>query len=289
MNSLALRGGAGVGFKPVHFEALLANPGRVDFIEIHAENYFGEGGLLHAQLGELRRHLPLSIHGVGLSLGGIEPLDTEHLQRLRRLCDRYQPTLVSEHLAWSGHAGQYLGDLLPVAYTDATLRRIASRVQQVQEVLERPILIENPAVYLQLEESEMSEVEFLRQLCQSTGCGLLLDLNNVLVSCHNCGGSPDAYLQSLPTEQVGELHLAGHSRVQAGELELLVDDHASAVGDGTWTLYVQWLLMAGARPSLIEWDRELPSWGALAAEVDCARALQQSPYMPPCTSRGTVA
>lgn len=201
MNSLALRGGAGVAFKPVHFEALLANPGRVDFIETHAENYFGEGGLLHAQLGELRRHLLLLVHGVGLSLDGVEPLDNQHLQRLRRLCGRYEPVLVSEHLAWSGHAGQYQGDLLPLAYNAATLRRVATRVQQVQEALGRTILIENPAVYLRLEESDMSEVEFLRQLCRDTGCGLLLDLNNLLVSCHNCG-SPESYLKALPPERV---------------------------------------------------------------------------------------
>ena len=129
MNSLALRGGAGVAFKPVHFDALLANPGRVDFIEVHAENYFGEGGLLHAQLAELRRHLALSVHGVGLSLGGVDPLDAEHLKRLRRLCERYEPQLVSEHLAWSGHAGQYLADLLPLAYNAATLQRVSARVQ----------------------------------------------------------------------------------------------------------------------------------------------------------------
>ena len=285
MNSLALRGGAGVAFKPVHFDSLLANPGRVDFIEVHAENYFGEDGLLHAQLAELRRHLPLSVHGVGLSLGGVEPLDARHLQRLRRLCERYEPQLVSEHLAWSGHAGEYLGDLLPLAYNAATLQRVSARIQQVQEALGRTILIENPAAYLRLEESDISEVEFLRQLCRDTGCGLLLDLNNLLVSCHNCGGSPGNYLKALPAERVGELHLAGHTRMSIGDGTLLIDDHASAVADDTWGLYVQWLLLAGPRPSLIEWDRELPAWNTLAAEVDRARALQQSPYMPPCASR----
>ncbi len=285
MSSLALRGGAGVAFKPVYFEALLANPGRVDFIEVHAENYFGEGGLLHAQLAELRMHLPLSVHGVALSLGGVDPLDALHLQRLRRLCERYEPQLVSEHLAWSGNAGQYLGDLLPLAYNAPTLQRLSSRIQQVQEALGRTILIENPAVYLRLDESDMSELEFLRQLCRDTDCGLLLDLNNLLVSCHNCGGSPDSYLKALPAERVAELHLAGSTRMPIGDGTLLIDDHASAVADDTWALYVQWLLQAGPRPSLIEWDRELPVWGILAAEVDCARTLQQSPYMPPCASR----
>lgn len=284
MSSLALRGGAGVAFKPVHFDSQLANPGRVDFIEVHAENYFGEGGLLHAQLAELRRHLPLSVHGVGLSLGGVDPLDADHLQRLRRLCERYEPQLISEHLAWSGHAGQYLGDLLPLAYNAATLQRVSSRIQQLQEALGRTVLIENPAVYLRLEESDMSEVEFLRQLCRDTDCGLLLDLNNLLVSCHNCGGSPESYLKALPTKRVGELHLAGHTRMPIGGATLLIDDHASAVADDTWALYVQWLLLAGPRPSLIEWDRQLPAWSVLAAEVDCARALQCNPFMPACGS-----
>lgn len=274
--------GAGVAFKPRYFEALLADPQRVDFIEIHAENYFGAGGLLHAQLGRLRQQLPLSVHGVGLSLGGSERLDSQHLQRLKELCGRYEPALVSEHLAWSSHAGEYLGDLLPLAYNRASLERVAGRVQHLQEYLGRQILIENPAAYLRLAESDMPEVEFIRQLCRRTGCGLLLDLNNLLVSCHNCGGDPSRYLAELPAERVGEVHLAGHARVALPRGELLLDEHGSAVADTTWSLYVEWLVLAGARPSLIEWDRQLPDWSVLAAEVDCARALQCNPYMPAC-------
>lgn len=276
----ALESGAGVAFKPLYFEALMADPGRVDFIEIHAENYFGDGGLMHAQLTELRACLPLSIHGVGLSLGGTDALDSGHLQRLSRLCDRYAPALVSEHLAWTVHDGRYLGDLLPVAYHEGTLAAIAARVNQVQEVLGRQILIENPSTYLRLAESCMSETEFLGRLCDLTGCGILLDINNVIVSCHNLGTDPMDYLNGVPVEQVGEIHLAGHTRVSREGRALLIDEHASAVNDSTWQLYVAWLERAGAIPCLIEWDRQLPAWATLAAEVDCARALQCHPYMP---------
>lgn len=282
-----LHAGAGVAFKPVHFDALIADLHRVDFIEIHAENYFGDGGLLHAQLTELRAHLPLSIHGVGLSLGGSDVLDRKHLQRLRHLCDRYAPSLVSEHLAWCMQGGRYFGDLLPMAYNENTLRSVASRVQQVQDVLGRQILIENPSAYLHLANSDMSESEFLRLLCSQTGCGLLLDINNLIVSCHNTGGDPMAYLANLPTETVGEIHLAGHTRVELAGAPFLIDEHASAVADITWKLYVEWLLHAGAKPCVIEWDRELPGWSALAADVDCARSLQSNPFMPPLACGST--
>lgn len=295
MNPSVLQAGAGVAFKPKHFEALLADTQRVDFVEIHAENYFGDGGLLHAQLLALRQHLPLSIHGVGLSLGGVDPLDLQHLRRLKRLCERYAPTLVSEHLAWCTHAGRYLGDLLPVPYNEATLQSVAARVHQVQETLSRQILIENPSAYLRLDasdinDSEMSESEFLRLLCERTDCGLLLDLNNLMVSCHNCGGDPVTYLRNLPVERVGEIHLAGHSRInrQSGDVlsDLLIDDHASAVADDTWDLYVEWLLHTCPRPTVIEWDRQVPGWAVLAAEVDCTRALQCNPYMPRVFGKG---
>lgn len=271
--------GAGVAFKPMYFDALLGDPQRVDFIEIHAENYFGAGGVLHAQLASLREQMPLSVHGVGLSIGGSAPLDKGHMQRLKHLCERYEPMLVSEHLAWSSHAGEYLGDLLPVAYHSRSLERVASHVQQLQDCLGRQVLIENPATYLRLAESEMTEVEFIRQLCRSTGCGILLDLNNLLISCHNCGGDPLKYLAELPSDQVLELHLAGHTRVKHAEGELLVDEHGSEIADATWKLYAEWLVRAGARPCLIEWDRHLPSWPVLAAEVDCARTLQCNPDM----------
>lgn len=281
MNSNPLRAGAGVAFKPQYFEALLADPQRLDFIEIHAENYFGSGGLLHAQMGLLREHLPLSVHGVGLSLGGAEPLDAGHLQRLVELCRRYQPDLVSEHLAWSSHAGAYLGDLLPIAYNRATLDRLVEHVDQLQSALQREVLIENPAAYLRLAQSDMSEVDFLRNLSQRSGCGLLLDLNNLLISSHNCGGNSWDYLQQLPPERVGEVHLAGHTRVELpGGDTVLVDEHGGPIADVTWQLYAEWVRHAGKCPTLVEWDRNQPSWSVLAAEADCVRSLQCEPFMP---------
>ena len=273
--------GAGVAFKPMYFDALLGDPQRVDFIEIHAENYFGAGGVFHAQLAALREQMPLSVHGVGLSIGGSAPLDKGHMQRLKHLCERYEPMLVSEHLAWSAHAGEYLGDLLPVAYHAQSLERVAAHVQQLQDVLGRQVLREKPATDLRLAEWELTEAEFIRQLCQSTGCGILLDLNNLLVSCHNCADDPLKYLAELPSDQVLELHLAGHARVQHDDREQLVDEHGSEIADATWGLYAEWLAYAGARPCLIEWDRHLPSWSVLAAEVDCARTLQCTPLMLP--------
>lgn len=281
MNCKPLLAGAGVAFKPQYFEALLADPQRLDFIEVHAENYFGAGGLLHAQMRALREHLPLSVHGVGLSLGGAQALDAGHLQRLAELCRRYQPVLVSEHLAWSSHAGIYLGDLLPIAYDHATLDRLVEHVDQLQCVLQRQVLIENPAASLRLLPSEMSEVEFLASLSRRSGCGLLLDLNNLLISCHNCGEEPLAYLRQVPAERVGEVHLAGHSRVElSGGESVLVDEHGSQVADATWHLYAEWVRHAGQCPTLVEWDRNLPTWSVLAAEADCVRALQCVPFMP---------
>ncbi|QKE63414.1 DUF692 domain-containing protein [Aquipseudomonas campi] len=284
MNCKPLQAGAGVAFKPQYFEALLADPQRLDFIEIHAENYFGAGGLLHAQMGALREHLPLSVHGVGLSLGGTQALDAGHLQRLAELCRRYEPVLVSEHLAWSSHAGVYLGDLLPIAYDRATLDRLVEHVDQLQCALQREVLIENPAACLRLAHSEMSEVEFLHSLSQHSGCGVLLDLNNLLISSHNCGGDPWEYLQQLPPERVGEVHLASHTRVELPDGEsVLVDEHGSAVADATWQLYAEWVRHAGKCPTLVEWDRNLPTWSVLAAEADCVRSLQCVPFMPAIT------
>lgn len=286
MGKSDLLAGAGLAFKPNYFDAIMAEPSRVDFLEIHAENYFGDGGLLHAQLMKLRQLMPLSVHGVGLSLGGSDPLDKHHLERLRRLCDRYEPALVSEHLAWSSHAGHYLADLLPVAYNEKNLGSTVEHVEQVQDYLGRQLLIENPSRYLSMADSDMDEAEFLCQLTQRSGCGLLLDLNNLIVSCFNCGGDALNYLARMPVKRVGELHLAGHSLAQRPSGDFVIDDHASEVADVTWALYEQWLQMSGVVPTLIEWDKNLPSWAVLAAEVDCARSLMCATTMAPAECRG---
>ncbi|MDL2198008.1 DUF692 domain-containing protein [Halopseudomonas aestusnigri] len=273
MHYFPLTRGAGVGFKPQHFEALLANTSAVDLLEIHAENYFGEGGILHHQLEQLQTELPLSIHGVGLSLGGAEALNPQHLRQLQRLCERYRPALVSEHLAWAFSDGQFLADLLPVVYSSEVLDRTVDHIAQLQDTLGRRILIENPATYLTFAQSELPEAEFLAALVQRSGCGLLLDLNNLLISCHNNGGRVDSYLQTIPLDDVGEVHLAGHSvKPVANGGTLLIDDHGSAVDSATWALYSHFLHIAGSRPTIIEWDNDVPCWSRLVQEVDVARA-----------------
>lgn len=273
--------GVGIGFKPMHMESLLAETAAVDFIEVHAENYMGAGGLPHHQLTQLRERLPLSVHGVGLSLGGEAALDEAHLSRLKKLVSRYQPAIVSEHLAWSVHDGRFLADLLPISYNDANLDRMCRHVDQVQSLLQRQLLIENPSHYVLMNDDSMTEVAFLRQLVKRTGCALLLDLNNVMVSCHNTGITSGRYLADFPFAAVAEIHLAGHSNITLdGGGTLHLDDHGSAVSAATWRLYRDVLgalarAGRGATPTLIEWDRNIPAWPALLAESQRARRYQQ--------------
>jgi uncharacterized protein (UPF0276 family) len=259
---------AGVGFKPAHFPMLIGAHGGVDFIEIHAENYMGAGGAPHAQLSALRHERQLSIHGVALSLGGTDPLDETHLQRLRTLCLRYEPALVSEHLAWSSHDGVWYADLLPFAYTTESLRRVVHHVERMQEVLRRRVLIENPSTYVSLSGSALEETEFLAELVSRSGCGLLLDLNNAVVSCRNRSTSPQAYVDAFPLHAVGQIHVAGHA-VTAGAdgSELRVDDHGSAVTDEVWTLLRSFVATRPAVPTLLEWDTNIPTWPVIAAEL----------------------
>lgn len=267
--------GVGIGFKAAHFDALMDDLQRVDFIEVHAENYLGDGGLPHAQLYALRQRLALSLHGVGLSIGGAQPLDRNHLRRLAGLCARYQPHAFSEHLAWSTHDGVWFGDLLPLSYSNGTLQRTIAHVDEVQMALGRRVLIENPSTYVKLAGSPLEEPQFLAELARRSGCGLLLDLNNVVVSCHNRGAKPLDYLRAFDLERVEEVHLAGHSEhALANGDNLRVDDHGGPVGADTWQL-LEWLQQhVGAVPTLLEWDRNIPSWPRLAAEADAIRAAQ---------------
>ncbi|WP_225027043.1 MNIO family bufferin maturase [Xinfangfangia pollutisoli] len=264
---------AGVGYKPQHFSALLENPGAVDWLEIHAENYLGDGGRPLAQLRHLAGRFPISVHGVGLSIGGEAPLDADHLARLKALCDWLQPASFSEHLAWSTHEGAFLNDLLPLPYTAATLARVADHIDQVQEALGRRMLLENPSTYLAFAESEMAEVEFLQEIARRTGCFLLLDVNNVQVSAVNQGRSAEAYLDAFPLDLVGEIHLGGHhaDRDDQGAV-LLIDSHAAPVEDRVWALYRRVIARGGPKPTLIEWDDDLPDWPVLEAEA--ARAAR---------------
>ncbi len=267
----------GVGFKPEHFTSIPAESVAIGWLEIHAENYMGQGGRPLAQLRHLAERLPISVHGVGLSIGGEAALDRAHLAKLRHLCDWLKPASFSEHLAWSTHDGAYFNDLLPLPYTQATLARVCSHVAQVQDVLGRKMLLENPSSYLTFSETEMSEVEFLTQIATRTGCGLLLDVNNVFISATNLGFSAADFLQSFPLDLVGEIHLGGHDvdQDEAGA-PLLIDSHAHEVADPVWDLYRAVVMRGGAKPTLIEWDNAVPGWAVLAAEAArAARVLDQ--------------
>ncbi|QGZ66599.1 MNIO family bufferin maturase [Paraburkholderia acidisoli] len=258
----------GVSFKPDHLAAIQAHAPRELFFEVHAENYMGAGGPAHRALAALRRDHALSVHGVCLSIGGREPLDLRHLARLREVVTRYEPALVSEHLAWSSHAGTFYNDLLPLPYTAETLATVCAHIDQVQDTLQRHILLENPSTYVAFAASTLRETDFLRAVAQRTGCGLLLDLNNVFVSATNRHESADAYLAHFPLEHVGEIHLAGHSEQRDDEdAPLLIDSHDRAVGDAVWRLYADTLARTGAVPTLIEWDSALPAWPVLHAQA----------------------
>lgn len=262
----------GVGYKPQHFSAIMADAGPVGWLEIHAENYMGAGGRPLAQLRHLAERFPISVHGVGLSIGGEGPLDRDHLQRLKVLCDWLNPASFSEHLAWSTHDGAYLNDLLPLPYTPATLARVVAHVDEVQTVLGRRMLLENPSTYIAFAETAMEETAFLSEIARRTGCGLLLDVNNVYVSGTNQNYDPAAYLDAFPLHLVGEIHLGGHDIDSDDQgRPLLIDSHGAEVVDPVWALYARVIAKAGPRPTLIEWDNDVPDWPVLAAEA--ARAL----------------
>jgi uncharacterized protein (UPF0276 family) len=264
----------GVGFKPAHFPDILAVPQPLGFFEVHAENYMGAGGPPHAQLGALRERYALSVHGVGLSIGSMEPLDRDHLTRLKMLCERYAPESFSEHLAWSSHKDVYLNDLLPLPYTQQTLARVAEHIDEVQTALGRQMLLENPSTYIRFSESTILEVDFLAELSKRTGCGLLLDINNVFVSAKNHSTQPLTYLDSFPFDQVKEIHLGGHDEEvdDVGAL-LLIDTHGSPIAEAVWTLYAHVIARTGALPTLIEWDNDVPDWPTLLAEAVAAQNI----------------
>lgn len=264
----------GTSFKHEHLSAILADGLSDGFFEVHAENYMGAGGPPHRTLTVIRENYPLSIHGVCMSIGGTGALDVNHLARFRDLVARYEPTLVSEHLAWSSHGGKFFNDLLPLPYTKETLGNVCEHIDQVQEAIKRPILLENPSTYVAFASSTMSETDFIRAVAQRTGCGLLLDVNNVFVSATNHDFSAAAYLAGFPLEQVGEIHLAGHSEQRDDENELLlIDSHDRTIADPVWNLYRDIVSRIGPRPTLIEWDSNLPDWPVLRAQALTARQI----------------
>lgn len=265
---------AGIGFKPRHLPELLADPDRPAFVEVHAENYMGDGGAPHAWLAQVRETMRLSLHGVGLSIGGTAPPDETHLSRLAALIARHEPAAFSEHVAWSSHGGTFFNDLLPLRYDNRTLRRVCAHVDAVQSRLRLRLLLENPSSYVAFEGSTWCEAAFLSEVARRTGCALLLDVNNVHVSCTNLDRDPHDYLSALPLHAVAQIHLAGHA-IEPGidDTPLLIDDHGSPVATPVWDLYVSVLSRCGPLPTLVEWDTRVPDYAVLRAEARQAQAL----------------
>ena len=267
---------AGIGLKPQHYEALLGPicpSGRPDWVEVHPQNYFGDGGPPHRWLTAIAEKYPLSFHSVGLSLGSADGLNEDDLDRLAILCERYQPASVSDHLSFSGNAHNRFADLLPVPYTWASLDHFAGEIGKVQDRLKRPILIENPSRYIAYQRDDMSEVEFIEHLISTSGCGLLFDINNVEGSATNLGFSAQAYVDAIDPDWVGEIHLAGHAVEHHDGGPLLIDDHGSSVTGTTWSLYRRFIERAGPKPTLIEWDTDVPEYAVLMAEAGQAQMI----------------
>jgi len=276
---------AGIGLKPDHYRGLLETEPDVGFLELHTENYMGAGGPPHRYLEALAEIYPLSFHGVGASLGGVSPLDRNHLARWRALVDHYDPLLVSEHVAWTSYAGQALHDLLPLPYTREALDVLCAHIDEMQTALGRSILIENPSRYVDFVANEMPEAEFLIAAARRTGCGLLLDINNVYVSTCNQAEDARAYLAAIPDDLVAEMHLAGHSvETTPNGQTLRIDDHGSRVCEDVWTLYAETIARIGSRPTLIEWDTNVPALEELVAQahradLQAASMLSQDPEL----------
>jgi uncharacterized protein (UPF0276 family) len=259
---------AGVGLKPEHYDSILGTRPDIGWFEVHPENYMGDGGAPHYYLSRLRAYYPISFHGVGLSIGSAGTIDKAHLSRLAALMARYEPAMFSEHLAWSTHDGAYLNDLLPLPYTAETLDLVCCHVDEVQTALGRRMLLENPSTYIAFETSDISETEFLGAIAGRTGCGLLLDVNNVFVSATNNGFDPEAYIDAFPVAHVGEIHLGGHADSEDDlGAPLLIDAHDRAVKGDVWALYRRAIARTGAVPTLIEWDNDIPTWPVLFAEA----------------------
>ncbi|GAC1355162.1 MAG: DUF692 domain-containing protein [Variovorax sp.] len=262
---------SGLGLKSQHLREVLTSLPPIGFFEVHAENYMVPGGAFHHFLERIRAHYPLSMHGVGLSIGSESGLDPDHLDRLAALIERYEPASFSEHLAWSSHGTTFLNDLLPLPYDALTLARVCDHVDQVQQRLNRRMLLENPSTYVEFVTSTLSEQQFLSEVVRRTGCGLLLDVNNVHVSCSNHGRDAAQFLAELPLEAVGEIHLAGFARhIEAAGDALLIDSHSAPVDAAVWALYDSVLARIGAAPTLIEWDNDVPALAALLHEASLA-------------------
>jgi len=266
----------GIGLRAIHHAEAIARRPDVGWFEAHSENYFAQGGAVPRVLGAVREHYPLSLHGVGLSIGSTDPLDRTHLAEVSRLVRDFEPMLVSEHLSWGSVGGRFTNDLLPLPYTEEALRHMTDRVRQVQDFLGRQILIENVSSYLQFACSEMAEWDFLAALAHESGCGLLLDVNNIYVSAMNHGFDAYDFLNAIPRHTVQEMHLAGHSRRRVGDHEVLIDTHDAPVCDDVWGLYSAAVARFGSVPTLIEWDAKIPELDVLVAEAHKADRTRES-------------
>ena len=267
---------AGVGLKAQHFQDILESKPDLGWFEVHAENYMGDGGLPHHHLSQIRRDYPLSVHGVGLSLGSAEGVSDAHLAKLKTLFQRYEPALVSEHISWSTTGGVFFNDLLPLPYTEECLSILSNNIDKTQNALGRSILVENPSTYVAFAQSVIPEHEFLIEIARRTGCGLLLDVNNVYVSAHNHGFDAETYLDAIPEDLVGEIHLAGHAVEEVDGHTIRIDDHGSQVLDEVWQLFARTYRRMTHVPFLIEWDANLPAFETLYAEARKAKDLVQA-------------
>lgn len=267
---------AGVGLRSKHYQTILDQQPALGWFEVHPENYFAEGGLPHYFLQQIAALYPLSLHGIGMSLGSEEPLDMSHLKRLKQLVEQYKPVRVSEHMSYSSIPGRHVHDLLPMVYNQESLSRFTDKVKQAQDYLGCQLLIENPSSYLQFKESTIPEWEFFAALPDATGCGLLLDVNNVYVTCHNHGYQPEDYLSVLQADWIGEYHLAGHSINRFDDGEVLIDDHGSEVGHEVWQLFLQTLQQLGPHPTLIEWDTRIPALETLLEQRRIAQVYLEA-------------
>ena len=263
---------AGVGLRAPHVAQVDAERPRVAWLEVHSENYYADGGPALAALDRIRRDYPLSLHGVGMSLGSTDPLDRSHLAKLKRLIARTEPALVSEHLCWSGVGGRHLNDLLPLPYTEEALAHVCARVTEVQDALGRELAVENVSSYLAFADATIPEWEFVAAVARRTGCKLLVDVNNIHVNATNHGFDADAYLAAIPTDSVAEIHLAGFEARGA----LLIDTHGAPVAPAVWALYGRAIDRFGAQPTLIEWDTDIPPLATLLREAATAQSMLEA-------------
>ena len=264
---------AGIGLRPTHFKRVLEERPPVPWFELHSENFFCAGGEPLDVLSHVRREYPVSLHGVGLSLGRADGPDREHLRKLKQLIERFAPAPVSEHLCWGAIGERHLNDLLPLPYTEESLDFLVTQVQAAQEFIGRQLLIENVSSYLSYRHSTIPEWEFIAALAQRSGCGILLDVNNIYVNSVNHGFDAHAYLRAIPPQAVGEIHLAGFTRKKNLPVELLIDSHSRPVADEVWNLYREALAHTGPLPTLIEWDQDIPELDVLMAEAAKAEGL----------------